>query len=43
LEVWKASRGQIQSLKQYGLNFPIFNREEWQQILALLSRVAEEW
>ncbi len=43
LEIWKASRGQIQSLKQYGLNFPITAQEEWQQVLALLTRGAEAW
>ena len=42
LEVWSAGRGQVQSLKRFGLNFPIDRRDEWTRVLSLLSRAADE-
>ena len=41
LEIWKASRGQVQSLKQYDLGFARDQDEEWRKILGLLTRAAE--
>jgi hypothetical protein len=43
LAIWQASRGRVQCLSQYGLAFPVTERERWCQVLRLLSEVANQW
>jgi len=42
-EVWQASKGRVQCLNRYGLEFPVVERERWKQVLQLMSEVAKQF
>jgi hypothetical protein len=43
LEVWNSSKGRIQCLKRFGLDFPVTEGDRWHRVLSLLTESARQW